>query len=67
MIKIEDKDMPITVADKLINATKDEECLSKLHCPDMFDVDELEEIANYLLVYCNAHRSDQDYGAVPCE
>lgn len=43
MIQIEDHDMPITVADKIIKET------------DRFDVTEIKEIADYLYVYCGAH------------
>lgn len=43
MIQIENYDMPITVAAKIIKE------------PDRFDVTEIKEIADYLYVYCGAH------------
>lgn len=69
MIQINDNDMPITVAEKIICGTKpndnlidraltkaitgDEEAGKSV---DMFDIDEIREIANYLLVYCDSHK-----------
>ena len=67
MIKIEDNDMPVTVAEKIIKGTKTYEptpFMQKLteavtgHVVkeiDMFTVEELEEIAKYLMVYVEAH------------
>ncbi len=69
MITIEDHDLPITAAQKLISGTKPysptplESALAKVvtgeaenaRSLDMFSVDELREIADYLYVYCNAH------------
>ena len=69
MITINDNDMPITVAEKLIKGTRpnnptpamkvlaraitgDENAADTV---DMFDVDELKEIADYLMVYCRTH------------
>ena len=69
MIQINDNDLPITVAEKLIKGTKpynstpfmkafaktvtgDETAGDTI---DMFDLEELKEIADYLLVYYEAH------------
>lgn len=63
MIEISEKDLPITVASKLINAKRtisDDEPLAKLlnkACggngeQDAFDDDELMEIAEHLMCYC---------------
>jgi hypothetical protein len=69
MIKIEDRDLPITVAQKLITGvrpvnnnpllkamaqalTNDPEAGETV---DMFSDEELREIADYLIVYCEAH------------
>ena len=72
MITIEDNDLPITAAQKLICGTKPnnpnelQRCLAKvtlgdetaLDTQDMFSFDEINEIAQYLLVYCNARQDD---------
>lgn len=69
MIQIEDNDMPIDVAKKIITGTKvvslsplmkkvrtsltgneEDECTY-----DMFEIEEIKEIADYLLVYYNSH------------
>ena len=69
MIQIEDFDLPITAAEKLVRGTKkyDPAPLTKAVVKaltgneteageqDMFSVEELKEIADYLMVYCNAH------------
>ena len=67
MITIEDNDMPITAAQKIIMGTKPYERspLSKAAVKaitgednvdiDMFSVEEIQEIADYLLVYCRSH------------
>lgn len=69
MIQIEDNDLPITVAEKIIKGTKpfnptplvkairkavtgDEE---DEPFADMFSMDEIKEIADYLIVYYNSH------------
>lgn len=69
MITIEDNDAPITAAQKIIMGTKpyapspltrvavkaltgDE---SDADTIDMFSVEEIHEIAEYLLVYCRSH------------
>ena len=69
MIIINDNDLPITVAEKIINGTKpynptplikavtkaiagnEEDCNEQ----DMFDLEEIKEIADYLMVYYNNH------------
>lgn len=66
MIQINDEDFPITVADKIIHGTKTvkasildkaiykailgEECIDYVE-KDMFDDDELRQIAQHILVY----------------
>lgn len=70
MIQIDDYDMPINVAEKIIYSTKevaltplvktlrksliDEEVGDK-SIEDMFDLEEIKEIADYLLIYYNSH------------
>lgn len=71
MIQIEDKDLPITVAEKIIKGTKpynptplvkslsvaitgDEDAGDT---QDMFALEEIKEIADYLLVYYNSHQN----------
>ena len=62
MIVIEDLDLPITAAQKIITGTRPrnaiDEAVSKvLGCggsADMFDLDEIKEIADYLMVYYNS-------------
>ena len=65
MITIEDNDLPITVAEKIINGTKEiqnkatvalNKALTgldedKCNKQDMFDIDEIKEIAEYLMVF----------------
>lgn len=72
MIQIDDSDLPIQVAEKIIGGTKDVipslldkaaykaftgkeigETVSK----DMFDLEEIKEIADYLIVYYQAHQN----------
>lgn len=70
MIQIEDYGTPMQAAEKLISGTIEVEAnvvdkammrafgckeVDKIH-RDMFDLEELKEIAGYLLVYCNAHK-----------
>lgn len=67
MIQIEDYDMPITAAQKIItgvmpwNASDFEKSLCKAISgeakteKDMFTLEEIEEIANYLMVYVRSH------------
>lgn len=70
MIQINDTDLPITVAEKIINGTKPYNstelmiALSKAmtgdeHASDtmdMFDLDEIKEIADYLIVFYESHK-----------
>ena len=58
MIQINDNDLPITVAEKIINGTKPynpDENASDIR--DMFDIKEIKEIADYLMVYYQAHQN----------
>lgn len=69
MIEIKDTDLPITVAQKIICGTKPAnnspliKSMAKALCNDenagetmdMFSIEEIEEIANYLKVYCKSH------------
>lgn len=71
MIQINDTDLPITVAEKIIkgnkpyNATPLVKSLSKAitgdeHSSeniDMFALDEIKEIADYLIVYYESHKN----------
>lgn len=71
MIQINDNDLPITVAEKIINGTKlntpselmksiakavtgDEHVCDTV---DMFDLEEIKEIADYLMVYYQSHQN----------
>ena len=69
MITINDNDMPITVAEKLIRGTKHYETTPMTHMVlkalgsedmldeiDMFSLEELKEMAAYLIVYYEAHK-----------
>lgn len=72
MIQIEDYDLPIIVAEKIISGTKEvtltpimktlrtavtgEEPGDKT-TEDMFDLEEIKEIADYLIVYYEAHKN----------
>ena len=69
MIQINDNDLPITVAERIINGTKPynptemmraiskaitgDECDTQ----DMFDLEEIKEIADYLMVYYESHKN----------
>ena len=70
MIEIKDTDLPITVAEKIITGTKpynptpltkaavkfltgDEKAGDTV---DMFDLIEIKEIADYLMVYYDSHK-----------
>ena len=55
MIEIHDTDLPITVADKIITGTKPAE----LNFINMFDIDEIKEIADYLMVYYESHKEGE--------
>lgn len=69
MIQIEDYDIPIIVAEKIIagtkpyNPTEMMRTLSKAitgndcDTQDMFDLEEIKEIAEYLMVYYNTHQN----------
>jgi len=70
MIQIEDHDLPIKVAEKIINGTKEvpatpldkvvyrtlvgKELGETIH-RDMFDLEEIKEIADYLMIYYQSH------------
>lgn len=64
MIQIDDKDLPIMAAEKLITGTREmEDGIVKTankylggngQC-DLFTVEELHEISEYLRVYCENH------------
>lgn len=55
MITINDDDLPITVAEKLITGTKEETTgFLSLHV-DMFTQEDLREIAKYLFTYDLCH------------
>ena len=73
MIEINENDLPITVADKLISATKLQKTtpwsrLGRVVLDrgdpgpdediriDAFDLDDLEEIANYLWIYVSINK-----------
>lgn len=69
MFVINDNDLPIVVAQKIIRGTKPShfgEPVKKLakaitgdeeagETQDMFDLEEIKEIADYLMVYYNSH------------
>jgi hypothetical protein len=71
MIQINDNDLPITAAEKIINGVKannptplmkslakavtgDEHASDSV---DMFDLEEIKEIADYLLVFYESHKN----------
>lgn len=72
MIQIDDYDLPIQVAEKIIGGTKEvpaslldkaaykaftgKELKDTVH-RDMFDLEEIKEIADYLIVYYEAHQN----------
>ena len=71
MIKIDDNDFPIVVAEKIIRGTKPNilsdgaKILYKAigvdaSTMDMFSLEEIKEIAMYLLIYYESHKSDGD-------
>lgn len=72
MILINDNDTPITVAKKIIMGTKPYnptpamKALTKAitgeesETQDMFDLDEIKEIADYLIVYYEKHKYTGD-------
>ena len=70
MITIEDNDFPIEVAQKIIRGTKKAEInelqrrmraallpdsVSDDDTMDMFELEEIREIADYLMIYYNSH------------
>ena len=72
MIQINDFDLPIQVAGKIIDGTKDVPATSldkaaykaftgkeigETVSRDMFDLEEIKEIADYLIVYYDAHKN----------
>ena len=70
MIKINDADLPITVAEKIITGTKPyaatplvKEIVKTItgseaesESVDMFELEEIKEIADYLMVYYESHK-----------
>ena len=70
MIQIDNTDTPIEVAQKIINGTMEVEAnmfdkamMRTFGCKEvdkirraLFGLEELKEIAGYLLVYCNMHK-----------
>ena len=76
MIRIEDKDPPIVVAEKIVTATvtytpsplqkamtaavtgKQEQEAER----DMFSVEEIREIADYLILFCDHHKEGEPDG-----
>ena len=67
MIQIEDDDLPITAAQKIITGKRQVEkssidnALSALGFGprDMFDIDEIREIAIYLMIFYMNHREEE--------
>lgn len=71
MIQIEDNDMPIDAAKKIITGTKIVELSDVMKTVrkalsgnqvdngeyDMFELEEIKEIADYLIVYYNSHKN----------
>lgn len=72
MIQINNYDLPIQVAEKIISGTKDVPAsvldkaaykaftgkeLGETAHRDMFDLEEIKEIADYLIVYYEAHKN----------
>lgn len=71
MIQINDNDLPITVAEKIIKGVKPNKptpfmkSLSKamtgdehaIETVDMFDLEEIKEISDYLIVYYETHKN----------
>lgn len=71
MIQIDDFDLPIQVAEKIIGGTKEVPAspldkaafkaftgkeIGETVSRDMFDLEEIKEIADYLIVYYEAHK-----------
>lgn len=72
MIQINDYDLPIQVAEKIIGGTKKVPAslldkaaykaftrkeIGETVSKDMFDLEEIKEIADYLMVYYDAHQN----------
>lgn len=72
MIQIDDFDLPIQVAEKIIGSTKEVTLTPMMKVirkavigedggdkttVDMFDLEEIKEIADYLIVYYEAHKN----------
>lgn len=69
MIVINDRDLPITVAEKIVSATKTYDASPALKTitkaitndeelkEDMFTLEEIKEIADYLTVYYENHKN----------
>lgn len=74
MIVINDKDLPITVAEKIVSAKKTYDASPALKAitkaitnedepkEDMFSLDEIKEIADYLMIYYQSYiRGEKGY------
>ena len=73
MIEIKDTDLPITVAEKIITGTRPRIAtpLTKAivksitgsemasESVDMFDLEEIKEIADYLMMYYDSHKEGE--------
>ena len=60
MIEIKDTDLPITVAEKIITGTKSCNPIPPIKAVvNMFSVDEIKEIADYLMVYYESHKEGE--------
>lgn len=75
MIQINDYDLPITAADKiicgtkpvdrtplqqaLVNALVSADLEAEKDTQDMYTIEEIEEIAKYLTVYCETHKNGE--------
>lgn len=69
MFTVEDNDLPITVAEKIIRGTKPNDVSEQLKkateklfgiscdTQDMFSLEEIKEIADYLMCYLNNHQN----------
>lgn len=71
MIQINDNDLPITVVEKIIRGTKPNEATEAMKAVakaitgnenacdtiDMFSLEEIKEIADYLMVYYESHQN----------
>lgn len=68
MFTVEDNDLPITVAEKIIKGTKPNDLSEQMRnmtekifgiksdTQDMFSLEEIKEIADYLMCYWNNHQ-----------